>query len=227
MLEPVLGEGGYVFPPKSFLKKLRKICDQNNILLIVDEVQSGFGRTGKFFAIEHFLDLPSESPDIIVMSKGIASGLPLSALACKPELLQNLYPGSVGGTFGGNAVSCAAAVATIDVMKEEKILDNVNARGEQLRHLLGKLQQKYPEVIRDIRGLGLMNAVEFNPQKGKQAAPELSKICQQNDMILMNTSIFDTIRLMPPLTVSESEVDLGVKILTKSLETHLDNISRL
>lgn len=141
--------------------------------------------------------------------------------------MQNLYPGSVGGTFGGNAVSCAAAVATIDVMKEEKILENANARGEQLRHLLGKLQEKYPEVVRDIRGLGLMNAVEFNPQKGKQASPELSKICQQNDMILMNTSIFDTIRLMPPLTVSESEVELGVKILTKSLETHLDNISRL
>jgi 4-aminobutyrate aminotransferase len=124
IIEPVLGEGGYVPAPKEFLEGLRQVCDQHGILLIIDEVQSGFGRTGNWFAIEE----SGVRPDILIMAKGLANGFPLSGVVSRKELMDKLKPGSMGGTYAGNAVSCAAAVAVADVMKEEKILENVNER---------------------------------------------------------------------------------------------------
>ena len=127
VIEPVLGEGGYVVPPAEFMRELRALCDQYGILLVADEVQSGVGRTGKWFALEHF----GVQPDVLITAKGIASGMPLSALATRKDLMAKWITGSHGGTYGGNAVACAAAVATLRVIKEEKLLDNVNARSEQ------------------------------------------------------------------------------------------------
>jgi len=156
LIEPILGEGGYVVPPKGFLKSVKEICQKNGILMIADEVQTGYGRTGKWFSIEHF----DVTPDILVFSKGIASGFPLSCIASTTDLMKTQPAGSMGGTFAGNAVSCAAACATIDVIKEENLLQNAVVRGQQLKSGLLKLKEKY-DVISDIRGLGLMIGLEF------------------------------------------------------------------
>lgn len=149
LIEPVLGEGGYVPPPASFLKGLREICDRTGILLIFDEVQSGFGRTGKWFAQDHY----GIVPDIMTVAKGIASGMPLSGVFSRLDLMKKWPAGSHGGTYGGNAVAMAAGVATIRAMKEEKMLENATARGLQLQTGLRKLQEEYPQ-IGDVRGLG-------------------------------------------------------------------------
>merc|ERR1711907_348970 len=187
ILEPVLGEGGYVVPPKSFLEGLRQICDREGILLVFDEVQSGFGRTGKFFAIEHF----GVRPDVLVMAKGIASG----------------------GTYNANAVACAAANATIDAIREENMLQNALDRGEQLRNGLNNLQKELPNVPMNVRGLGLMSAIEFI------GAPTgtVSKItagCVEKDFLLLTTSIYETIRFIPPLNTSAAEMDDCLRIFT-------------
>ncbi len=140
LIESVLGEGGYVAPPVSFMKALREICDKHGILLIFDEVQSGFGRTGKWFALEHF----HVEPDIMTAAKGIASGMPLSGVFSRTDIMRKLDVGSIGGTYGGNAVSCAAGVATIQAMREDHMLENASERGLQLMTGLCKLQEEYP-----------------------------------------------------------------------------------
>lgn len=216
MLEPVLGEGGYVVPPKEYLQSLRKICDEHGILLILDEVQSGFGRTGKWFAVEHF----DVEPDILIMAKGIASGFPLSAIASKRSLMQKQIPGSVGGTYGGNAVACAAAVATIDVIREEKLLDNSIERGEQLREGLSVLKDL--DVSIDIRGLGSMNAIEFsNVPAG--ITSKITAACIEKGLILLTTSAYETIRFIPPLNTTKEEIDECVSIFVDVTRDVLKN----
>ncbi len=156
MIEPVLGEGGYVVPPVAFMKGLRQIADKNGILLIFDEVQSGFGRTGKWFAHGAF----DVVPDIMTVAKGIASGLPLSGVFSRLDLMKKWQTGSHGGTYGGNVLACAAGVATIRAMREENMPGNAANRGVQLVTGLRKLQEEYP-IIGDVRGLGLMIGTEF------------------------------------------------------------------
>ena len=156
LIESVLGEGGYIVPPTSFMKGLREICDKHGMLLIFDEVQSGFGRTGKWFALEHF----DVIPDIITAAKGLASGMPLSGVFSRTDIMKKLDVGSIGGTYGGNAVACAAGVATIRVMRDEKMLENASEKGIQLMTGLRKLQEEYPQ-IGDVRGKGLMIGTEF------------------------------------------------------------------
>ncbi|MBL8047036.1 MAG: aminotransferase class III-fold pyridoxal phosphate-dependent enzyme, partial [Anaerolineales bacterium] len=159
IIEPVLGEGGYVPPPARFMRELREICTHYGILLIADEVQSGFGRTGRWFGIEHF----EVTPDVLTMAKGIASGLPLSGLCASPDLMKKWTPGSHGGTFGGNVIACAAGVATVQAMREEKMVENAEQMGSVLMTGLRKLQEDHPE-IGDVRGLGLMIATEFTTE---------------------------------------------------------------
>ncbi|KAJ6263469.1 hypothetical protein Dda_2033 [Drechslerella dactyloides] len=226
LIEPVLGEGGYVVPPAGFLAAVRKVCDDNGILLILDEVQSGFGRTGRYFAAEYW----GVRPDIMVMAKGIANGLPLSGIVSRKELMDKQNPGSMGGTYGGNAVACAAGVACAQVMKEEKVLDNVAARSKQLLETLHglKASPKTGHLIKDIRGLGLMIGLEFNspsfptltPQSNVPAgiASKVQAKCLQNDLLTLTTSIYETIRFIPPLTVSEEEMRVGCEILTQAVE---------
>lgn len=216
LVEPVLGEGGYVVPPASFLSGLRDVCDRHGILLIFDEIQSGFGRTGHWFAQEHFGVLP----DVMTVAKGLASGLPISGVFSRLELMQRWAPGSHGGTFGGNAVAAAAGVATIQAIREEGMIENSAARGEQLVAGLRHLQEAYP-AIGDVRGLGLMVGVEFRSPQGqpdKAVAKAVQKACLDERMLLLTCGPWDnTIRFIPPLIVSQAQVNEGLGIFSQAL----------
>jgi len=211
LIEPILGEGGYVVPPPGFLEGLRAICDEHGILLIVDEIQSGIGRTGRWWGFQHF----DVVPDVLTLAKGIASGLPLSGVVARRELMERWPTGSHGGTFGGNVVACAAGVATLAVIREERLIENAVARGQQLMTGLRHLQEEVP-AIGDVRGLGLMLAAEFTAADGtpdKAAAKTVVHACLDAGLMLLTCGPFDnTIRLIPPLTVSESEIAEGLEV---------------
>jgi len=210
LVEPILGEGGYVVPPKEYMQGLRKICDDNNFLLIADEVQSGFGRTGHYFAVDHF----EVVPDILIMAKGIASGFPFSCIAAKKNIMDVPPPGSMGGTFGGNSVGAAAAIATLDVFKSDNILENTRLRGAQLMKGLKDLQKKYPEIT-DVRGVGLMVAVEFIDKAGVASA--VSQAALKHELMLLTAGAFEVMRFIPPLTATEEEIDQGLQRFGKAL----------
>lgn len=217
LIEPVLGEGGYVVPPASFLKGVRDICDRHGILLIADEVQSGFGRTGRWFAYEHF-DL---RPDIVTVAKGLASGLPISGVFSRMELMKKWEPGTHGGTFGGNVVSAAAGVATIRAIREERLVENARERGEQLISGLRHLQEAYP-AMGDVRGLGLMVGVEFRDAQGKPDKPAAKGVvhaCLERRLLLLTCGPWDnTIRFIPPLVVSPAQIQQGLEIFAAALK---------
>jgi len=204
IIEPVLGEGGYVVPPDGFMSELRSWCTSNDILLITDEVQCGFGRTGKQWAVNHW----DVVPDILVSAKGIASGYPLSMVATRPELSAKQWKGCMGGTYGGNAVACAAALATLDVFEQEGVVENSRLRGAQLMEGLRSMKPDALAAVGDIRGLGLMVAVEFDRSiVGKGFAAKVSSESFNRGVLLLPTGHRETIRLIPPLTVSSSEID--------------------
>lgn len=217
IIEPVLGEGGYVVPPAAFMQELRELCSHYGMLLIVDEVQSGFGRTGRWFATEHF----GITPDIMTMAKGIASGLPLSALCASPELMAKWAPGSHGGTFGGNVVACAAAVATIQTIREERLVENAERMGQVLMAGLRQLQEAYPE-IGDVRGLGLMIATEFTTsghEPWTERAKTVARAALGEGLMLLTCGSFDNIlRWIPPLIVTETQVKDGLRLFARALE---------
>lgn len=216
VVEPVLGEGGYVVPPKTFLPRLRQICDQHGILLIADEVQSGFGRTGRWFAMDH----SGTIPDIVIMAKGMASGMPLSGLAASRELMEKWIPGSHGGTYGGNAVACAAAIATIQVMREEGLNQNAVKMGQVLKAGLGQLQEEFPE-IGDVRGLGLMVATEFSRPDGQTWPERASGVAQAayraGLMLLTCGTDGNVIRWIPPLVVDQAQIQEALDIFAEAL----------
>jgi 4-aminobutyrate aminotransferase len=218
LVETVLGEGGYVVPPASFLRGLREICDRHGILLILDEIQCGFGRTGKWFAFEHFGILP----DIMTVAKGLASGLPLSGVISRMDLMKKWTPGSHGGTYGGNAIAAAAAVATIQAMKDDRMLENAHARGIQLMTGLRHLQEEFP-ALGDVRGLGLMIGSEFRSAKGtpdKATAKSVAHHCLENRLLMLTCGPWDnTIRWMPPLMVSSAQIDQALAIFSAALHT--------
>ena len=218
LIESVLGEGGYVVPPVSFMKGLREICDRHGILLILDEVQSGFGRTGKWFALEHF----QIEPDIITAAKGLASGMPLSGVFSRSDIMHKLDVGSIGGTYGGNAVACASAVATIRAMREENMLQNAAERGIQLMTGLCKLQEEYPQ-IGDVRGKGLMVGSEFvidgRPEKAKPLVKQIIHAAEERDLLLLSCGTYDnTIRWIPPLNATEGQINDGLRIFEGALK---------
>ena len=218
LIETVLGEGGYVVPPYLFMKGLRAICDRHGILLISDEVQSGFGRTGKWLALEHF----DVVPDIITAAKGIASGLPLSGVFSRLDLMKKWDVGSHGGTYGGNAVACAAGVATIRAMREENMLENASERGLQLMTGLRKLQEEYSQ-IGDVRGKGLMIGTEFmldgRPDKAKPLVKEIIHAAEENNLLLLSCGTYDnTVRWIPPLNVSSEQINDGLAIFSQALK---------
>jgi 4-aminobutyrate aminotransferase len=217
LVEPVLGEGGYVVPPTTFLKGLRELCDRHGMLLIFDEIQSGMGRTGKWWAFEHF----GVVPDIMTSAKGLASGLPLSGVFSQLDLMKKWTTGSHGGTFGGNALACAAGVATIRAMRDEDMLGNAQRRGTQLMTGLRHLQEQYPSLA-DVRGLGLMVASEFRSPDGKpdkEVAKAVIKACQQRKMLLLSCGTYDNIiRWMPPLIVKEDQIQQALAIFADSLK---------
>jgi 4-aminobutyrate aminotransferase len=205
-VEPVLGEGGYVPANERFFAGLRERADQHGILLVVDEVQTGFGRTGKFWGGEHF----DAKPDILVTAKGLASGFPLSAMAASSDLMAKAWPGSQGGTYGANAVACAAAVATFDVIRDEKLVENSAQRGAQLKEALQLVADKH-EAISDVRGLGLMIGNEFRDADGKPD-PATATAAQQEaarrGLLLLTCGAWgQVVRFIPALVVSGDQVD--------------------
>jgi len=217
ILEPVLGEGGYIIPPKSWMKKLREICDRHGILLIFDEVQTGFGRTGEWFAGQTF----DVVPDIMAIAKGIASGIPLSATVASQELMKQWPLGTHSTTFGGNPIGCSAALATLEVMKEEQLLDNTKKMGAYALEKLHLLKDKH-SIIGDIRGLGLMIGIEIvNPHTGEGDGDALFEIL---DLALEKGVLFyfcgnasEVIRMVPPLTVTKEQIDDGIRMLDEAI----------
>lgn len=211
IVEPILGEGGYLPLGKAFLGGLRKLCNKYQVLLIADEVQTGFGRTGKWFACEHF----GIKPDIICMAKGIASGFPLGGIAAPAALMKKWSPGSHGTTYGGNPVSCAAALATIEVIKKEKLLHNAARLGNYMKGKLLKLQKRFP-VIKEVRGLGLMVGVDF---KDAALVSKLINFCLGKGLVLISTGGSGTVvRFIPPLIVKLKEIDFALAIFEQALQ---------
>jgi 4-aminobutyrate aminotransferase len=217
VIEPVQGEGGYIVPPARFLKAVRDICDRTGILLLFDEIQSGFGRTGKFFALEH----SGVCPDVLIMAKGLASGLPLSGIAASRSLMEKWLPGSHGGTYGGNAVAAAAAAETIRVLRDERLVENAAEQGERLITGLRALQARFG-VLADVRGLGLMVGCEFRDSNGRPdgaGARRVRELCLDQGLLLITCGTYDhVIRIIPPLTVTPEQVDIALEIFARALE---------
>ena len=217
IVEPILGEGGYVVPSDSFLTRLRELADKHGILLIADEIQTGYGRTGRFFASEW----TGAEPDIVVMAKGIASGLPLSGIMARRSLLHAFQPGTHGGTFGGNVVACAAALATLDVIDEEGLVENAQRQGERLISGLVSVAARHPSVA-EVRGRGLMVALEFADAGTLKPRPDLAKALlaatlERNLMLLSCGTWGQAVRIIPPLNTTDSEIDQALSIIRESL----------
>lgn len=232
IIEPVQGEGGYVPCPPAFMQHLREVCDKHNILLITDEVQSGFFRTGTYFNVEQ----SGVRPDILIMAKGLANGYPLSGIVSRKELMDTVDPGAFGGTYAGNAVACAAGVAAQEVYQMGDIQKNVAARSKQLFNTLRSLaaSPKTSNLISEVRGQGLMVAMEFRtpsdelsvldlPEAERSTVPKdigkrVQKLCMEQNLLLLTTSCFDTIRFIPALTISEEELAQGLEIFKAAVE---------
>ena len=217
IVEPVLGEGGYVVPPDGFLSALRQIADRHGILLAVDEVQSGYARTGRFFATEW----TDATPDIVIMAKGIASGLPLSGILAPRALLDQLAPGVHGGTYGGNAVACAAALATLEVIDEERLVERAEAVGASMLARLRELAAGHP-CVAEVRGRGLMIAIEFADADGLAPRPDLAKALlaetmARNLLLLTCGTYGQAVRIIPPLVTTDDEVEMAISAIGDAL----------
>ena len=217
VVEPILGEGGYVIPPDGFVPALREVADRHGILLAVDEIQTGYGRTGRFFATEW----TSASPDIVIMAKGIASGLPLSGILAPRSLLDRFGPGAHGGTFGGNAVACAAALATLDVIDDERLAENAERQGARLLDGLRRVAGDHPNVA-EVRGRGLMVAIEFANRETLEPMPDAAKAllaaALDRRLLLLSCGTHgQVVRVVPPLTTSDDEVDLALQAIGEAL----------
>ncbi len=216
IVEPIQGEGGYVVPPDGFLKQLRQVADKHGIMLVIDEVQTGFGRTGDLFALQH----EGVEPDIMVIAKALAGGMPLSGFISKKEFTSKWPPGRHGSTFGGNPVSCAAALATIQVIEEEKLVERSAKLGAEMIKRLQKFAQG-KKHIGEVRGRGMMIGIEFDDENGKPSKAHADKVaerCLENKMLVLTCgSEGQAIRLIPPLTLSDSEADKALGILEKAM----------
>ncbi|MQA60174.1 MAG: aminotransferase class III-fold pyridoxal phosphate-dependent enzyme [Actinophytocola sp.] len=212
VVEPVLGEGGYVPANSEFLAGLRQRADDHGILLVFDEVQTGYGRTGKFWGHQHF----GVSPDVVITAKGLASGFPLSAIAASAELMAKAWPGSQGGTYGGNAVACAAALATLDVIQEENLVENAATQGRRLLDGARAIAGKY-SAIGDVRGLGLMVGSEFvHPVSGEPDNPTAQAAQQaaaKRGLLLLTCGAWmNVVRMIPALVVNSEQIDNALDI---------------
>ena len=222
VIEPVQGEGGFVVAPREFMEGVRLICDDNGIVLVVDEVQTGYGRTGKMFAIEHY----GVEPDLMTVAKSIAGGLPLSGVIGRAEIMDAPGDSAIGGTYVGNPVAQAAALAVLDVFEEEQLCDRAAAIGETMRARMDAWQERW-EAIGDVRGLGAMLALELVHDPGtKDPAPELaSKVVEaaaERGLLLLKSGIYSNcIRVLTPLVVTDAELDEALGVWEAALETAL------
>lgn len=216
VVEPILGEGGYVVPPDGYLRRVRELCDQNGILMVIDEIQSGFGRSGRYFA--HTFE-KEVLPDIMTMAKCMGSGLPISGLAYKASLGEHWITGSHGGTYCGAPMPVAAACATIDLLIEEKLEQNAALRGRQLMEGLAELQRKYSS-IGQVRGRGLMVGVEFlkDGQPDPARSNAVIKRCIENSLLLLGCGLRkNVVRWIPPLICTEQDIDTALSLFADAL----------
>jgi 4-aminobutyrate aminotransferase/(S)-3-amino-2-methylpropionate transaminase len=222
VVEPVQGEGGFVVAPPEFLRGVRRICDRHGIVLVVDEVQTGFGRTGKLFAIEHY----DVEPDLITLAKSIAGGLPLSAVVGRAEIMDAPPDSAIGGTYVGNPVAQAAALAVLDVIEEEGLVERAATIGEAIRRRMVEWQERFPQ-IGDVRGLGAMLAIELVADPAtKEPAPELATAVAEaaaaNGLLLLKSGIYSNcMRVLVPLVISDGELDEALAVWEHALETTL------
>ncbi|AZO16895.1 4-aminobutyrate--2-oxoglutarate transaminase [Mesorhizobium sp. M2A.F.Ca.ET.043.05.1.1] len=217
IVEPVQGEGGFYEAPRDFMAALRKICDQHGILLVADEVQTGFARTGKMFAMDHH----DVAPDLTTMAKSLAGGFPLSAVTGRAEIMDAPGPGGLGGTYGGSPIGVAAAHAVLDVIEEEKLCDRANALGARLKQRLESIREDVPEIV-DIRGPGFMNAVEFNDVKKGLPSAEFANAVRlkalDKGLILLTCGVYgNVIRFLSPITIQDGVMTEALDILESSI----------
>jgi 4-aminobutyrate aminotransferase len=209
-VEPIQGEGGIIVPAPGWMEDLRELCDRHGILLIADEVQSGIGRTGRMWAIEH----ASVEPDIVLSAKGLASGLPLGAFMARADLMCAWGPGKHGSTYGGSPVPCAAGLATLEVIRSEGLLDNATTQGNLLREGLRKLQARQPEMLRDVRGAGLMIGVQF---PSGEVANAVQMRCFEKGLLVLEAGE-NVIRITPPLVLTATEAETGLRLFSEAVD---------
>lgn len=220
VMEPVQGEGGFIIPPKRFVTEVVDFCKENNIIFVADEIQTGFGRTGKLFASEHF----GIEPDLVTVSKSLAAGLPLSGVVGRADILDASLPGELGGTFTGNPVACAAALAVVDIIDNEQLCDKAEHIGQKLEKILKQYQEQY-SFIGEVRRLGAMVAMEIvqdddlkSPDKNKTAS--IASYANNHGLILLSAGIKgNVIRFLLPLVITDDEFDAGIEILDKAIKS--------
>jgi 4-aminobutyrate aminotransferase/(S)-3-amino-2-methylpropionate transaminase len=218
IVEPVLGEGGFIVPPKEFFPIIREICDKYGIVLIADEVQSGIGRTGKYFAIEHY----DVEPDLITIAKSVGGGLPLAAVTGKAEIMDAPGPGGLGSTFAGNPASCAAALAALETIEKDGLLAKSTAIGKRFEERAKGWQKKWP-LVGDVRGLGGMCAVELvrdrqTREPADKETKEISKFCYERGLITITAGTYNNIvRILVPLVITDEQLDEGLDVLESAL----------
>lgn len=220
VIEPVLGEGGFVPAPAPFLRALRQVCDDHGIVMIADEIQSGFGRTGRMFAIEH----AGVAPDMITVAKSFANGMPLAAVVGRDDLMTVPHPGGLGGTYGGNPVACAAALVAMDTVSDPAFLSRAADIGVHLRSALSAMAARHPDRIDSVQGLGPMLALRFVANTGTRepdAAAPLA-VCREaleRGLIVIRAGVMsDCVRMLPPLTISDAELDEGLAVLSDAID---------
>jgi 4-aminobutyrate aminotransferase/(S)-3-amino-2-methylpropionate transaminase len=219
IIEPIQGEGGFIVPPKGFLPGLQKFATENKIVFIADEVQSGFARTGDWFAVND----ENVEPDMIVTAKGIAGGLPLAAVTARAEIMDSSHVGGLGGTYGGNPIACAASLAAIEIIESEKLVDRARHLETILVSALKEIQAKHPE-IGDIRGRGAMIAIELVKAGTKDPNPELMakviKYCQSNGVLILTAGSYgNVIRFLPPLVITDELLKDGLSVLAEAFDS--------
>ncbi|KLU61126.1 4-aminobutyrate aminotransferase GabT [Peptococcaceae bacterium CEB3] len=219
IVEPVQGEGGFIVPPPEFLPGVEKIARKHGILFIVDEVQTGFGRTGRMFASEHY----GLEPDLMTMAKSIASGMPLSAVTGKAEIMDAPGPGGLGGTYAGNPLACAAALATLAYLEQERLAERAAEIGAKVMDRLRRLQEKYP-LIGDVRGLGAMTAIELvqdrqTKEPAKKETAQVIEECAKQGLVIIGAGVFgNVVRMLMPLVITDEQLDQGLDILESALD---------
>jgi len=218
IVEPVMGEGGFITPPPEYFPKLIKICHDNGIVFIADEIQTGMGRTGKMFAMEHW----HVEPDLMTVAKSLAAGMPLSAVVGRKEWMDAVHPSGIGGTYGGNPVACRAGLAVMEIFEEENLLQKAEALGKKLLERFHALESEY-ELIGDVRGIGPMLALELvKDRETKEPAADdakaLTKICYEKGLILLSCGSFgNVIRALMPLVITDEQLDKGLAIMEEGL----------
>ncbi|HEU4493262.1 MAG TPA: 4-aminobutyrate--2-oxoglutarate transaminase [Rubrobacteraceae bacterium] len=219
IVEPVSGEGGFIPFPDFYLRQLRELCDEHGILMIVDEVQTGFGRTGKMFAIEH----SGVEPDILTTAKSLGGGLPIAGVTGKAEIMNSVHTGGLGTTYGGNPISCAAALAVLDEFEEHDLLGRANAVGERVVAAMRDIQERHPDFVGDVRGRGPMAAMEFVSDAGsktpdKERTTKVIQAALQEGLLLLSAGQYgNCIRTLMPFVITDEELDEGLAILSRAV----------